>query len=160
MAAFRSRRRAYGVLYVTLGLGARPREAEGIPSEERRVELLARAEEAGPGVAEVLQALTQALSQADTAGTPWRGYEPVTLEPPIRGLAYFDLIPAGVARADRDEVTLLRVVPLTAEEFEAARAARGSQWGGASGADPEAASDARTRWAPALRVDPNPSTEP
>ncbi|MCA9556175.1 MAG: suppressor of fused domain protein, partial [Myxococcales bacterium] len=152
VAAFRSRRRTFGVLYVTLGVGAQPREAPGVPEEERRVELLARAEEAGVGVAEVLQALAKALAAADAAGEPWKGYEPVALEAPARGLAYFDLIPAGTARAEDGDVTLLRVVPLTAEEYEAAKAARGSQWSG-SGGDPEAGDDSRARWAPALRPD-------
>jgi hypothetical protein len=160
VAAFRSRRRTFGVLYVTLGVGLAPRSAAGVPDEERRVELLARAEEAAPGVADVLQALAHALAAADAAGDPWRGYEPVALEPPVRGLGYFDLIPAGAARVEGADVTLLRVVPLTAEEYEASRAARGSQWGSASGADPEGADDARARWAPALRDEAAPDAPP
>lgn len=149
--AYRGRRRAAGVLHATFGLDG--------PDTLATVELLAKAERAAPGVAEVLSALLVRARAARAAGRPWTGYQVIALPTPVRGLQHFDLVPAGEVRIAGVKVDLLRVVPLTLEEYEAASSDAASAWSGAAhaGTDGEAES---TRWAPALDHDSNPENPP
>lgn len=150
--AFRGRQRAKGVLHVTFGLSP--------AGAETRIELLARAEQAGEGVAEVLRALAR-LARDEGKGGAWEGYRAVALEAPVRGLQHFDLLPAGdVDLGASGRVTLLRVVPLTLEEYEAAQEATSGAWSGAASADLDASSVRLERWAPALAEPEAPDAAP
>ncbi len=145
--AYRGRRRHDGVLHLTLGLRGAG-QPEGF-------ELMARAEEPSAGVAEVLSVLGQQLRVAAQSGTKYSGYQAVTLPEPVRGLQFFDLLPAGDVRLTDGQVDLFRVVPLTAEEFEQALSQEGGQWSGAARADLQARRAVLQRWASAL-VDTSP----
>lgn len=138
---FRGRRRQDGVLYLTLRSG---------PSE--LPELLARADRSGPEVAEVLAAVAARCAQAP----PCEGYHPLALPEPVRHLQHFDLVPAGAARVEDRDVPLLRVLPLTEEEYEAATSETKGAWSGAASADLDAKASAAARWAPALEAEPAP----
>lgn len=143
---FVGRRRHDGVLFLTLSLN---------PPKSETTELLTRASRPSRGVSDVLLALLELQGQAEAAGTPWRGYQSVQLPEPVRGLQYFDLVPAGEARPGGARVRLLRVLPLTQEEFERATSEQGGQWAGAAGAELEAKEAGWARWAPA-EVEPEP----
>jgi hypothetical protein len=140
--AYRGRRRDDGVLHLTLGLHAAG-QTEGF-------ELLTRAEQASEGVAEVLCTLGRQLRAAAQSGTKVGGYEAVTLAAPVRGLQFFDLLPAGGVRLTDGQVDLYRVVPLTSDEYEQAISQEGGQWSGSGQADLQARRAALQRWASAL----------
>ncbi len=148
---YRGRRRHDGVLHLTLGLGL---------GQKPPVELLARAHRPSEAVAEVLLAVARRLQSAPADDGAWKGYQTLQLAQPVRGFQRFDLVPAGDARGSGGRIQLLRVMPLTLEEFEAASSEQGGQWSGAAGADLEAKSAALDRWNPAFELGESPSTNP
>jgi len=148
---YRGRRRHDGVLHLTLGLGL---------GQKPPVELLARAHKPSEAVAEVLLAVARQLQAAPTEGGTWKGYQTLQLAQPVRGFQRFDLVPAGDARGPQGSIQLLRVMPLTLDEFEAASSEQGGQWSGAAGADLESKTAALDRWNPAFESGDSPSTNP
>ncbi len=140
------REKSMMVLTAGLGLGQQV-------SSKVRIELWADTEAAGPGVAEVLTQLgTYIFSHGSQGG---QSYQTIALEQPIHGLQYFDLRPGGeVDLASGLRVQLLKVVPLSADEFDKAQSDTGSQWLTGDAADPGAATKIRQRWKPATQAKP------
>lgn len=146
---YRGRRRHDGVLHLTLGLGL---------GQKPPVELLARAHKPTKTIADVLFAVARQLQAAPADGGTWKGYQTLELAEPVHGFQRFDLVPAGDAHGPQGPVQLLRVMPLTLEEFEAASSEQGGQWSGAAGADLESKAAALDRWNPAFELGDSPST--
>lgn len=138
------------VLVTTSTLGARRRNLTAVPVSEQRVELVAHVPRATAGVVDVLRALAPRLFRAND---PLRLYEAVSLKTPVHGLSHFDVLPGGEVTVMGERVTLYKVVPLSLEEFEAAKSTKGSQWVGAEAADRDAAGRTMRRWGPALDPD-------
>lgn len=134
----RQRGRKKRDIVVTTSLGRAPR-----PKGDARVELMAHVPAYGPGVGEVLAALSARIDKLTA-------YEAVELPKAVRTLKYFDLLPGTEISVLGAPVRLYRVVPLTADEFETAAESEGSQWVGGELADPGASARTLERWAPAL----------
>jgi hypothetical protein len=145
--AFRRIGRGRTHLVLTVGLGRVPRES--IDGEHVFVELFAESRNYGEPIAEVLSALGRALHDPEL-GRDFKPYASVRLETPQHNLQFFDLVPAGEIDVARDHrVILFKVVPVTAEEYEATKKGE-TQFAGRDDATPEAAERASMRWAPAL----------
>jgi hypothetical protein len=106
------------------------------------VELLAYVEEYGPKIAEVLEALGDAMHAGGEHIEAWKEYSAVELPAPKYGMQYFDLRPAGEVDITRDlRVMLLKVIPMSADEYERTQENPAGEWD-----DPNAAARAVQRW--------------
>jgi hypothetical protein len=138
-------RRTHVVLTVGFGRVAR----QEIDAENVFVELFAETRNYGPAIADVLSALGHMLHDPNT-GRGFKPYASVKLEAPQHNLQFFDLVPSGEIDVGADHrVILLKVVPVTADEFEATKKGE-TQFAGRDDATPEGAERAYLRWAPAL----------
>jgi hypothetical protein len=122
----------------TVGLG---RVAHGV-KPGARVELLAYASGYSAGIAKVLSALGELMHGRGADAPAWKEYDTVQLPQAQLGLEYFDLRPAGeVDIAPGERVVLLKVMPMSADEFEKAQANPSGEW-----TDPNADARAAQRW--------------
>lgn len=145
--AFRRIGRGRTHLVLTVGFGRVPRA--GIDGENVFVELVAESRNYGQPIADVLSALGRSMHDPE-AGRAFKAYASVKLETPQHNLQYFDLVPSGeIDVAGDHRVFLLKVVPVTAEEFDATKQGE-TQFAGRDDATPEGAERAYLRWAPAL----------
>ena len=134
-------------LVLTVGFGRVPRGE--IDGENVFVELFAESRNYGPAIADVLSALGRMLHDPDT-GRAFKPYASVKLDAPQHNLQFFDLVPSGeIDVAGDHRVILFKVVPVTAEEYEATKKGE-TQFAGRDDATPEGAERAYLRWAPAL----------
>ncbi len=109
-----------GYMLVT-SVGQRPTPGL-VSSGALPVELVASSDSYSPRIAEVLFLLAGAMRRAESQNKPWRAYEAIALPEPIHNLQFFDLRPGGELRMDNGHVvSLLKVIPLTPEEFERQR---------------------------------------
>lgn len=124
------------LLVSTVGLG---RRSEG---RGDRLELLAYVSQYGRKVGEVLVALGRAMHARAEEGVAWKAYDTIVLDTPENGMKYFDLRPAGEVELDRDtRVALLKVIPMSEEEFEKSQKNASGEWD-----DPNANAKASERW--------------
>lgn len=145
--AFRRIGRGRSHVVLTVGLGRVGRAVEN--EELEHVELLAESREYGDPIAEVLAALGRALYDPE-AGRAFKPYRSVKLERPQHNLQFFDLVPAGaIDVAPGHAVMLMKVVPVTADEFQQTKQGE-TQFAGRDDVTPEGAERALMRWAPAL----------
>jgi hypothetical protein len=145
--AFRRIGRGRTHIVVTVGLGRVPRTS--IDNQNVFVELFAETMSYGQPIAEVLSSLGRAMHDPEL-GRGFKPYASVKLEAPQHNLQFFDLVPAGEIDVAADHrVILFKVVPVTAEEYEATKKGE-TQFAGRDDATPEAAERASLRWAPAL----------
>jgi hypothetical protein len=134
-------------IVLTVGLGRVPRTS--IDGENVFVELFAESRNYGQPIADVLSALGRMLHNPEV-GRGFKPYASIKLDAPQHNLQFFDLVPAGEIDVAADHrVILFKVVPVTAEEYEATKKGE-TQFAGRDDATPEAAERASLRWAPAL----------
>jgi hypothetical protein len=123
---------------VTIGYG-RTAHSKRAPSN---VELIAYVEQYGPNVGKVLSALGELMWARGQDATPWHEYDVVMLPKAEQGLQYFDLRPGGQVDVSSDlTVTLLKVVPMSEEEYEVALKNPSNEFD-----DPNANARATYRW--------------
>lgn len=145
--AFRRIGRGRSHIVLTVGLGRPGRDVEN--EELKHVELFAETKEYGDAIADVLSTLGRALYDPKEAPA-FKPYRSVKLERPRHHLQFFDLVPAGVIDvAPGHTVTLMKVVPVTADEFRETKQGE-TQFAGRDDVTPEGAERALMRWAPAL----------
>jgi hypothetical protein len=106
------------------------------------VELLAYVEQYGPKIGRVLVALGETMHAKSESGAAWKEYDTVQLPAPEQGMEYFDLRPAGEVDVSPElRVTLLKVIPMSHEEYQRAQKNPAGEWD-----DPNATARARQRW--------------
>lgn len=106
------------------------------------VELLAYVDQYGAKIGQVLEAIGDAMHARGEHEEAWKEYTAVELPEAKHGMQYFDLRPAGeVAIAPDLRVTLLKVMPMSREEFERSQENPAGEWD-----DPNAAARALQRW--------------
>lgn len=125
-------------LLATVGFGrAAPAKRGGA-----RVELIAYVERVGPNLERTLSNLGETMAARGPDAAPWKEYDLVQLPAPQFGLQFFDLRPGGqVDVAPEVTVTLLKVVPISAEEYELRQKNPGGEYD-----DPDENTRAMERW--------------
>jgi hypothetical protein len=132
-------------ILLTVGLGKEKRAQPSLPF----VELYAESRDYGRPIADVLAELGKALCDRERAEA-FRPYATVQLAAPAHNLQFFDLVPAGEIDVAADHVVqIMKVVPVTAEEFEQGKRGE-TQFAGRDDATPEGSERALLRWGPAL----------
>lgn len=122
----------------TAGYG---RVAHG-PRKKQHVELLAYVEQYGGKIGQILEALGDEMHSKNETSAEWKEYDTVQLPEPLFGLQYFDLRPAGeIDISETLRVTLLKVIPMSADEFERAKNNPAGEWD-----DPNANARSIQRW--------------
>jgi hypothetical protein len=125
----------------TAGFG---RLAHG-PRKKSHVELLAYVDQYGGKIGQVLEALGEAMHAKGENGAEWKDwkeYDTVQLPQPQFGLQWFDLRPAGEVDVSPElRVILLKVIPMSQDEFERAKNNPAGEWD-----DPNANARSIQRW--------------
>ncbi len=112
------------------------------PRKKAHVELLAYVDHYGQKIGQVLEALGEAMHARGETGRAFKEYDTVELPQPVHGLQFFDLRPSGEIDISAElRVTLLKVVPMSHDEFDQAQKNPAGEWD-----DPSSNTRAAARW--------------
>ncbi len=123
----------------------------GAEGEARRLELITHSAQYGVNIGKVLSTLGKHMHNKKEAAN-FVAYARVELPSAPFGMQFFLLLPGGeIDLPSGERVMLLKVVPLSKDEFETEQS-KESQWVGTDAIEPGGAERTLLRWGPALKT--------